>query len=85
MAQNLDRLGLVVVDVQRALTTPGAGVVTTNHCCETTVLIALDATHTFDRIGPGGEHVAADELMRVTGVNLHDEFAQVVRTADLLA
>ena len=69
--------------------------ITTNHCCETTarmggnlghrVLFALDATHTFDRTGPGGEHVTADELMRVTGVNLHDEFAQVVHTADLLA
>ena len=69
--------------------------ITTNHCCETTarmggnlghrVLFALDATPTFDRTGPSGEHVTADELMRVTGVNLHDEFAQVVHTADLLA
>ena len=68
--------------------------ITTNHCCETTarmggnlghrVLFAIDATHTFDRTGPYGEHVTADELARVTGVNLHDEFAEVVRTADLL-
>ena len=68
--------------------------ITTNHCCETTarmggnlghrVLFALDATHTFDRTGPYGEVVTADELARVTGVNLHDEFAEVVRTADLL-
>ena len=68
--------------------------ITTNHCCETTarvggnlgheVLFALDATHTFDRTGPDGTVVTAAELSRVTATNLHDEFAQVVRTADLL-
>jgi nicotinamidase-related amidase len=68
--------------------------ITTNHCCETTarvggnlghrVLFALDATHTFDRTGPDGDEVSADELTRVTAVNLHDEFAEVVHTEDLL-
>ena len=68
--------------------------ITTNHCCETTarvggnlghdVLFALDATHTFDRVGPDGTTVSADELARVTATNLHDEFATVVATADLL-
>ena len=68
--------------------------ITTNHCCETTarmggnlghrVLFALDATHTFDRVGPDGGLVTADELMRVTAANLHEEFALVVHTADLL-
>ena len=68
--------------------------ITTNHCCETTarmggnlghrVLFALDATHTFDRTGPDGGVVTADELMRVTGVILHGEFADVVSTAALL-
>ena len=68
--------------------------ITTNHCCETTarvggnlgheVLFAVDATHTFDRTGPDGQVVAAEELSRVTATNLHDEFAQVVHTADLL-
>jgi len=68
--------------------------ITTNHCCETTarvggnlgydVTFVLDATHTFDRIGPYGEEVTADELSRITGVNLHDEFAQIVSTRDLL-
>jgi nicotinamidase-related amidase len=68
--------------------------ITTNHCCETTarvggnlghrVLFALDATHTFDRAGPDGAVVTADELARVTAVNLHDEFAEVVATRDLL-
>ncbi|MGV8912670.1 MAG: cysteine hydrolase family protein [Rhodoglobus sp.] len=68
--------------------------ITTNHCCETTarvggnlgynVTFVLDATHTFDRVGPYGEEVTADELSRMTGVNLHDEFAQIVSTRDLL-
>jgi nicotinamidase-related amidase len=68
--------------------------ITTNHCCETTarvggnlghqVLFALDATHTFDRAGPDGEVIAADELARVTAANLHGEFATVVSTAALL-
>jgi nicotinamidase-related amidase len=68
--------------------------ITTNHCCETTarvggnlghhVLFAVDATHTFDRTGPDGDTVSADELARVTATNLHGEFADVVRTEDLL-
>jgi nicotinamidase-related amidase len=68
--------------------------ITTNHCCETTARVAgnlgydvtfvLDATHTFDRVGPYGEEVTADELSTITGVNLHDEFAQIVSTRELL-
>lgn len=68
--------------------------ITTNHCCETTarmggnlghrVLFALDATHTFDRTGPDGTVVTADELVRVTATNLHDEFAEVVATEALV-
>ena len=68
--------------------------ITTNHCCETTarvggnlgykVYFALDATHTFDRTAPDGENVPAATLSRITGVNLHEEFATVVATADLL-
>lgn len=69
--------------------------ITTNHCCETTarvggnlghqVVFALDATHTFDRTAPDGSAVSADELMRVTGANLHGEFATVVSTRQLLS
>jgi nicotinamidase-related amidase len=69
--------------------------ITTNHCCETTarvggnlghrVLFVTDATYTFDRAGPDGVVVSADELARVTATNLHDEFAQVVTTAALVA
>ena len=68
--------------------------ITTNHCCETTarvggnlghdVWFAIDATHTFDRIGPDGETLSADELARGTATNLHGEFATVVTTRDLL-
>ncbi len=68
--------------------------ITTNHCCETTARMAgnlgyrtwfvLDATHTFDRRAMDGEWIRADELARTTAANLHDEFATVVGTADLL-
>lgn len=68
--------------------------ITTNHCCETTarvggnlgydVLFAIDATHTFDRTGPDGTTMTADELARATATNLHGEFATVVATQDLL-
>lgn len=68
--------------------------ITTNHCCETTarvggnlgyqVLFAHDATHTFDREGPDGTTLTADELARGTATNLHGEFATVVTTDQLL-
>ena len=69
--------------------------ITTNHCCETTTRVggnlgytirfALDATHTFDRLGPDGRRLSADALARATATNLHGEFATVVRTAQILA
>jgi nicotinamidase-related amidase len=69
--------------------------ITTNHCCETTarvganlghrVLFALDATATFDRTGPDGTVMTADDLMRATATNLHKEFAEVVATAELVS
>jgi nicotinamidase-related amidase len=65
--------------------------ITTNHCCETTarvggnlgydVRFVLDATHAFDRPDPFGGLVTASELARVTGTNLHGEFATVIDTA----
>jgi nicotinamidase-related amidase len=68
--------------------------ITTNHCVETTsrmggnlgyeVLVPLDATHTFDRTGPDGTVMRADELARATATNLHGEFATIVRTSDLV-
>ena len=35
----------------------------------------LDATHTFDREGPDGTVMTADELARATATSLHGEFA----------
>jgi nicotinamidase-related amidase len=68
--------------------------ITTNHCCETTarvganvgfdVLFVLDATHTFDRAGPDGTVMTADELARATATSLHGEFATVVGTDDVV-
>jgi nicotinamidase-related amidase len=68
--------------------------ITTNHCVETTarmggnlgydVLFVLDACHTFDREGPDGDVVTADEITRATAASLHDEFATVVSTRDLI-
>ena len=68
--------------------------ITTNHCVETTarvggnlgydVWFALDATHTFDRVGPDGTTMTADELARATATSIHEEFATVVRTEQVL-
>lgn len=68
--------------------------ITTNHCCETTARMAgnlgydvtfvLDATHTFDRVGPDGVTIPAEELSRVTGANLDGEFATVRSTEEVL-
>ncbi|MFD9973353.1 cysteine hydrolase family protein [Streptomyces sp. NPDC059017] len=68
----------------------------TNMCAETTarmggnlgyeVLFALDATYTFDLVGPFGWSLGADELARATAVSLHGGgFATVVTTEDLVA
>lgn len=69
--------------------------ITTNHCCETTARVGgnlgfevwfpLDATHTFDRTSPDGEVIPADLLAQITATNLHEEFATVCTTDDLLA
>ncbi len=69
--------------------------ITTNHCVETTarmganlgydVLFVLDACATFDRRHPDGTLVTADELTRATAASLHDEFATVVSTRDVLS
>lgn len=68
--------------------------VQTNFCCETTarqgsdlgyeVLFVLDATYTFDRPAMDGIVVRARDLARVTATNLHEEFATVVNTRELI-
>ncbi len=78
----------------RGLTGVAIAGISTNHCCETTarlagnlgydVLFVLDATHSFDRRGPDGSLIPAEELARVTAVNLHGEFATVVTTRELV-
>jgi nicotinamidase-related amidase len=67
---------------------------TTNHCVETTTrmagnlgfntMLVGDATATFDRIGPGGQHFSAEVIHAVSLASLHGEFATVVKTDDLL-
>lgn len=69
--------------------------ITTNHCCETTARMAgnlgydvtfvLDATHTNDRQDAEGTIIPAAEIARITGANLHGEFATVRSTAEVLA
>lgn len=68
--------------------------ITTNHCCETTarvganlgftVYFVLDATHTFDRAAPDGSIASASQLAHITATNLHQEFATIVQTNDLI-
>lgn len=79
---------------ERGLSSIAVCGITTNHCVETTarvggnlgydVLMVLDACHTFDRRGPDGNVVTAEELTRATAASLHGEFATVVRTSDLI-
>lgn len=68
----------------------------TNMCAETTarmggnlgyeVFFALDATYTFDGVGPWGWTLSAQELARATAVSLHGGgFARVVSSAELVA
>ncbi|MFF7026300.1 cysteine hydrolase family protein [Streptomyces klenkii] len=67
----------------------------TNWCVETTarmggnlgydVIVPVDATYTFDAVGPDGESLTADELFRATATNLHaGRFAKIAPTAALL-
>lgn len=69
--------------------------ITTNHRCETTarvganlghrIYFAADATRTFDRKGPDGGTLTADQLTLATCINLHDEFAMVVASRSVIA
>ncbi|PFO84423.1 MULTISPECIES: cysteine hydrolase family protein [Bacillus cereus group] len=67
---------------------------TTNHCVETTTRMAgnlgfstylvSDATATFNRKGPDGVQYCAEEIHNMTFVNLHEEFATIVTTEEVL-
>lgn len=67
---------------------------TTNHCVETSARMAgnlgfrtfvvADATATFDRTGFDGTYYPAETIHAVALASLHDEFATVVKTDDLI-
>lgn len=67
---------------------------TTNHCVETTTRMAgnlgfqtyivSDATATFNRKGPDGTEYSAEDIHNMTLVNLHNEFATIVTTKEVL-
>lgn len=67
---------------------------TTNHCVSTTTRMAgnlgfetflvADATATFDRIGHDGTVYPAQVIHDTTLASIHEEFAQVIDTQDLL-
>ncbi len=67
---------------------------TTNHCVSTTARMAgnlgfqtavvADATAAFDRRGHDGVIYPAEEVHAVSLANLHEEFAAIVSTAELL-
>jgi nicotinamidase-related amidase len=66
----------------------------TNMCCETTarvgsdlgyeMLFVLDATHTFDIVGPNHQVYRAREIARYTALTLDADFGKVVATHDLV-
>ena len=68
---------------------------TTDHCVSTSVRMASnlgfegvlveDATATFERTGPSGEHWTAEQMHRAALASLHGEFARVASAADVMA
>lgn len=87
-------------ELEKTLTQKGVSTLvvagfSTNHCVDATaraasdlgfrVYVVSDATVSFERIGPDGKFFSAEEIHSVVMANLHQEFALVARTGDLLA
>jgi len=68
---------------------------TTDHCVSTTVRMAAnlgfstycisDATATFERIGPTGEHYTAQQIHDISLASLNNEFATILDTNAAIA
>lgn len=67
---------------------------TTNHCVSTTTrmagnlgfdtILVEDATATYDRVGVDGTHYSSQLIHDTAIANLHDEFATIMSTEDIL-
>jgi nicotinamidase-related amidase len=86
-------------DLEKRLKKQGIGTVvivglTTDHCVSTTARMAgnlgfttyviSDATATFERKGPTGKYYTADEMHDLALASLHNEFATVTTTKEIL-